>query len=127
MGTVGGGGTSLLGGSGTGTVTNTSGVITNATVGLPGASSRDVVLGLCATFGPHSFAGSVVQHLDRSAANQDARQYGVAYLYALSKRTDLYTSYGHINNRNGAPFTVGNATDDGKGHTAFNLGLRHVL
>lgn len=130
MGTVGGGGTSLLGGSTgtvTGAITSASSVVTNATVGLPGASSRDLVLGLCATFGPHSFAGSVVQHLDRSAANQDARQFGLAYLYALSKRTDLYTSWGHINNRNGAPFTVGNATDDGKGHTAFNLGLRHLL
>jgi predicted porin len=131
MGTVGGGGTSLLGGagaaSGTGVITSATGVVTSATVGLPGASSRDAVLGLCATFGPHSFVGSVVQHMDRSAANQDARQFGVAYLYALSKRTDLYTSYGHINNRNGAPFTVGNATDDGKGHTAFNLGLRHLL
>jgi len=134
MGTVGGGGTSLLGGgtstsAGTGTITSASAssVITNATVGLPGASSRDLVLGLCATFGPHSFAGSVVQHMDRSAANQDARQFGVAYLYGLSKRTDLYAAWGHINSRNGAPFTVGNATDDGKGHTAINLGLRHLL
>ena len=132
MGTVGGGGTSLLGG---GTATSSSpittasatGVVTNATVGLPGASSRDLVLGLCATFGPHSFAGSAVQHLDRSPANQDARQFGVAYLYAVSKRTDLYTAFGHITSHNGAPFTVGNATDDGKGRTAINLGLRHLL
>ncbi|MTW11779.1 porin [Pseudoduganella eburnea] len=127
MGTVGGGGTSLLAGGGSGTITTATTVITNATVGTPGASSRDVVLGLCANFGPHSFAGSVVQHLDRSPANQDARQYGVAYLYALSKRTDLYTAFARINGRNGAPFTVGNATDDGKGHSAFNLGLRHLL
>lgn len=127
MGTVGGGGTSLLAGGGTGAITSASSVVTSATVGLPGTSSRDVILGLCATFGPHTFAGSVVQHLDRSPANQDARQFGVAYLYSLSKRTDLYTAFGHINSHNGAPFTVGNATDDGKGHTAFNLGLRHLL
>jgi predicted porin len=65
--------------------------------------------------------------MDRSAANQDARQYGIAYLYGLSKRTDLYAAYGRINGHNGAPFTVGNATDDGKGQRAFNLGLRHQL
>jgi predicted porin len=120
MGTVGGGGTTILLGGATGPVSA-------GPVGVPGAYSHDVVLGLCATFGPHSFAGSVVQHADRSPANQDARQYGVAYLYALSKRTDLYAAYARINNRNGAPFTVGNATDDGKGNSAINLGLRHLL
>jgi len=119
MGTVGGGGATVLS---TGT-----GVITSALVGMPGAASRDAVLGLCATFGPHRFAGSVVRHLDRSPFNQDARQAGVAYLYALSKRTDLYAAYGHIDSSNGAPFTVGNATDDGKGRSAINLGLRHLL
>jgi predicted porin len=130
MGTVGGGGSSTLSNgtsSPTGTVTSATSVITAGTIGIPGASSRDLVLGLCATFGPHSFAGSVVQHMDRSAANQDARQYGIAYLYGLSKRTDLYAAYGRINGHNGAPFTVGNATDDGKGQRAFNLGLRHQL
>lgn len=133
MGTVGGGGSSTLstgttGGTITmGTVTSATSVITNATIGVPGAASRDAVLGLCATFGPHTFVGSVVQHMDRSPANQDARQYGIAYLYSLSKRTDLYAAYARINGDNGAPFTVGNATDDGKGTRAFNLGLRHQL
>lgn len=135
MGTVGGGGSSTLsngasGTAGTGTagpVSSATSIITSGTIGVPGASSRDLALGLCATFGPHSFAGSVVQHQDRSPANQDARQYGIAYLYGLSKRTDLYAAYGRIDGHNGAPFTVGNATDDGKGLRAFNLGLRHQL
>ena len=130
MGTVGGGGSSTLANgatSGSGTVTSATSIITSGTIGVPGASSRDLVLGLCATFGPHSFAGSVVEHMDRSPANQDARQYGIAYLYSLSKRTDLYAAYARINGKNGAPFTVGNATDDGKGNRAFNLGLRHQL
>jgi predicted porin len=126
MGTVGG---SVLGTVITGTgVTTLAGSGTAAgPVGAPGAASRDLLLGLCATFGPHSFAGSVVQHADRSAADKDARQYGVAYLYALSKRTDVYTAYARIRNTNGAAFTVGNASDDGKGHSAINIGLRHLL
>jgi len=95
--------------------------------GMAGVESRDMLLGLSAQSGPHTVLGSVVQHQDRSAANQDARQFGVAYMYALSKRTDLYTAYGHINNENGASFKVGNATDDGTGHTAFNLGMRHLF
>lgn len=121
MGTVGGGGASVL------STLVTAGSVSGGPVGMPGVASRDLVLGLCATFGPHSFAGSVVQHRDRGALDQDAGQFGVGYVYALSKRTDLYAAYGHIRNRNGAPFTVGNATDDGKGHTAVNLGLRHQL
>lgn len=43
----------------------------------------------------------------------------------LSKRTDLYAAYAVINNRNGAAFKVGNATDSGSGDKAFNLGVRH--
>jgi predicted porin len=132
MGTVGG---SILGTAGTGaavlattgTVTGGGAAIAGGPVGAPGAASRDLLLGLCATFGPHSFAGSVVQHADRSPADKDARQYGVAYLYALSKRTDLYTAYARIRNTNGATFTVGNASDDGKGRSAINIGLRHLL
>lgn len=116
MGTVGGGGLAVMGGGAMGGL-----------VGIPGAASRDVLLGLCATFGPHRFAASVVQHLDRSPSDKDARQFGAAYLYSLSKRTDLYTAYGRISNNNGSTFTVGNATDDGKGNAAFNIGLRHIL
>ena len=47
------------------------------------------------------------------------------YLYALSKRTDLYAAYADIDNRNGATFTVGNATERGSGDRALNLGIRH--
>ena len=124
MGTVGG---SILGTVGGVTTLAGSGTVAAGPVGAPGASSRDLLLGLCATFGPHSFAGSVVQHADRSAADRDARQYGMAYLYALSKRTDVYTAYARIRNTNGATFTVGNASEDGKGHSAINIGLRHLL
>ncbi|KQW93938.1 porin [Massilia sp. Root418] len=123
MGTVGGSILSTVGG----VTLAGSGAVAAGPVGAPGAASRDLLVGLCATFGPHSFAGSVVQHADRSAADKDARQYGVAYLYALSKRTDVYTAYARIRNTNGAAFTVGNASEDGKGHSAINIGLRHLL
>jgi predicted porin len=131
MGTVGGGGTLAFsaGGAGAaiGTLAAAGGSIAAGPVGAPGAASRDMVLGLCATFGPHRYAASVVQHMDRSPANKDARQFGLGYLYGLSKRTDLYAAYGRVNNSNGATFTIGNATDDGKGRSAVNLGLRHLL
>jgi predicted porin len=95
------------------------------TRGLAGADSHDALLGLCYTAGPHRVAVSAIQHGDSTAARRDARQFAVGYLYALSRRSDLYTAYGHISNDNGAAFKVGNATDDGSGNAAFNLGFRH--
>ncbi|WP_020655097.1 porin [Massilia niastensis] len=95
------------------------------TRGLAGADSHDALLGLCYTAGPHRVAVSAIAHDDSTAARRDARQFAVGYLYALSRRSELYTAYGHIGNDNGASFKVGNATDDGSGNAAFNLGFRH--
>jgi predicted porin len=61
------------------------------------------------------------------AAGRDQAAGGIGYSYALSKRTDLYCSYARIDNRNGAVFKVGNATDKGSGDRAFDLGIRHVF
>jgi len=70
-------------------------------------------------------AASYVNHNDKMSANQDATQVGIGYYYGLSKMTTVYTAYAHINNKNGAAFTVGNATDAGVGNSAFNLGVAH--
>jgi predicted porin len=68
---------------------------------------------------------SYVRHDDRTAAGKDASQWGLGYNYPLSKRTDFYSAYARINNRHGAAYTVGNATDKGSGNSAFDLGVRH--
>lgn len=94
---------------------------------LAGIESKDILLGGTYTMGASKFIASVINHNEDSAANRDARQYAVGYLYSLSKRTDLYTAYGHVNNRNGASFKIGNATDSGSGVTGVNLGMRHVF
>jgi predicted porin len=73
----------------------------------------------------HTILASCIRHDDRTAANKDARQWAAAYLYALSRRTDLYLSYGHISNLNGASYTVGNGTDTGTGNTGTDIGIRH--
>jgi predicted porin len=93
--------------------------------GLAGARAKDAVLGATARFGASTLLASIVDHDDTGALNKDARQYAVGYLYALSKRTDLYLSYGRINNHNGAVFTVGNGTDVGSGNTGTDIGVRH--
>jgi len=95
--------------------------------GLAGADSHDTLLGMAAPLGPGKVLASLIVHRDRAVAGRHARQWAVAYSYTLSKRSDLYAAYGHIDNDNGASFKVGNGTDTGSGPTAVNLGLRHVF
>lgn len=89
------------------------------------ADSRDALVGMSLPFGRHKLMLSHVRHDDRAAPDQDARQWGIGYLFSLSRRTDLYAAYAVISNQNGAPFTVGSATERGSGDRAANLGLRH--
>jgi predicted porin len=94
---------------------------------LLGVGSKDTLLGGSWRAGPHRVLASYIDHRDDTLAPRKAHQSALAYLYALSARTDLYTAYGRIVNRNGAVFKVGNATESGSGPTALDLGLRHVF
>lgn len=91
----------------------------------PSIDSNDYLLGVTAPVGPGTLLASVMYKNDRSSFNQDARSWGIGYVYPVSKRTNLYTAYGSIDNRNGAGYTVANNTEAGSGDRAFNLGLRH--
>ncbi|MET0267338.1 MAG: porin [Duganella sp.] len=89
--------------------------------------SNDVLLGASVPMGNGKWMASAIFHRDQSALDQDARQLAIGYTCNLSRRTDVYTAYGHISNRNGAAFRVGNATENGSGNRGFNLGMRHVF
>lgn len=93
--------------------------------GFGSVDSRDYLLGVSAPFGPNTVMASYIRKDDRSAADADAHQWALGYTYAMSKRTNFYASYARIINRNGALFTVGNASEAGTSDQAFNLGLRH--
>lgn len=92
-----------------------------------GLDARDWMLGLSAPFGTGSILASYVHRDDRSVGNADANQIGLGYIYNFSKRTNLYTSIARIDNKNGARFTVGNATEAGTTDRALNLGVRHLF
>jgi predicted porin len=67
---------------------------------------------------------------DQSGAGtdgDDSTLYGLEYVYNLSKRTAMYTSYGRISNKGAAAFTVAAGAGSAKGATSsgFNVGLRH--
>lgn len=95
--------------------------------GLAGARSNDAIVGAIVPFGPTKVYASYIRHDDESAAAGDASQWALGATYALSKRSDVYAAYAHIDNRNGATFKVGNATTDGTGNTGVNLGIRHTF
>ena len=93
---------------------------------LPAAFDRfNLMGGVTVPLAGGSLMASYVHSNDKEAANHDASQVGVGYMYPLSKRTSLYAAFAHISNSNGGTFTVGNATDAGTGNKAFNLGAVH--
>ncbi|WP_394781291.1 porin [Undibacterium sp.] len=87
--------------------------------------STDTLLGVSVPFGLGTFLGSYIRKDDKTVKNQDADQWALGYRYALSKRTDIYTAYAHINNKRGAGYTVGSSIEAGSGDKAFQLGIRH--
>jgi predicted porin len=88
---------------------------------------RELLLGLSAPIPGGTVLASIMHKDDRTAFNQDANAWGIGYLYPLSKRTNLYAAYGHIDNHNGAGYTVANNTEAGTGNTGYNLGVRHTF
>lgn len=93
----------------------------------PSTDGAEVLLGLSAPVGPGSLMFSVQHKNDKTSFNQDASEWGIGYLYPLSKRTNLYAAYAHIDNKNGAGYTVANNTESGTGNAGYNLGLRHTF
>lgn len=89
--------------------------------------SKDLMIGLQVPYGAGKFIVSHSRKNDTLAANQDASQSAVGYVYNLSKRSMLYAAYARIRKKNGAAYTVGNATEAGSGSAAYNLGMRHVF
>jgi predicted porin len=88
---------------------------------------HEALLGAVVPFGPGNVIGTYMRKDDRTALDQDARSWGVGYLYSLSKRSTIYTTYGHVVNKNGAGYTVANNSDAGTGDRAFALGVRHTF
>ena len=93
-----------------------------------GSESHDTMLGVSAQMsGADRLFASVIRHHDTTSAQRNAVQAALGYSHALSRRTDIYTAYGHIRNSSTAAFHVGTAADTGSGTTGVNLGVRHVF
>lgn len=85
------------------------------------------MVGMSVPQGAGKWMVSHIRKIDRSSRRQGATQMAVGYRHQLSPRTDVYAAYGRMCNRNGAGYTVGNATSQGMGDRASHLGIRHVF
>lgn len=97
-----------------------------------GSIEHDAIgLGLGAKIGTGELLFNYIQQELDSAGKPEAKSFGVAYVYPMSKRTNLYASYGQLKNEDGADFALraaGFGVGGGVANTepkAFALGIRH--
>jgi predicted porin len=89
------------------------------------------MLGGTVPVGPGAILVSYGQRKDSNLGNSTVKQAAIGYTYALSKRTNLYTSYAHISNQSNVDQYVGDATIAGSGlmggqsSSGFALGIKH--
>jgi len=101
-----------------------------------GAAKHDrVLLGVNVPLGNFTLRGSYnvsKARTDDGTPEAKAQQVAIGARYALSKRTDFYTTYSAIFTNDAADaaayYTVGDASGAGLGYKrAFDLGIRHVF
>ncbi len=100
---------------------------------VPGVTKTDTngdiyAVGLRAPIGPHTIYGAYTLWRDkRTVGNTGAKatHVGLGYTYNLSKRTNIYTSIGGIQNKDGAQFQIMNPSSGAYGTRGFDLGIRH--
>ncbi|RJF96336.1 porin [Noviherbaspirillum saxi] len=90
--------------------------------GLGTLDTRDAMIGASVPFGAHSFMVSYIHKEDKARADADADQINLAYTYALSKRTNLYTSYSRTSNDSVVSYL---AARPGATDKVINAGIRH--
>lgn len=89
-------------------------------------------LGFHYAIGNGRIMASASRQDDKTLSNNDASQYAVGYNYNLSKRTDVYTVVGLIQNSNRSQYAGGAASapggfteKPGQDARTFQLGMRH--
>ena len=82
--------------------------------------------------GPHTISVAYNSYNDKRPANADVASYGLAYTYALSKRTDLNAVLVRYNNDNlaqvapgGNGYIGGVTATAGTDSTGMAFGIRH--
>ena len=74
-------------------------------------------------------SGGLLNADGSARSGNDADQFGIGYVYELSKRTALYGTYAHLSNEGRANYAVsgGLAPAAGQASTGFEMGVRHTF
>ena len=91
--------------------------------GIDAVDSEDGMLGISAPIGPGRILASYIHRKDDLVSARDADQWAIGFTWDLSKRTNLYTSYGQT--KNDGAGTLGGAVVPGEDPSVFNVGIRH--
>lgn len=94
---------------------------------------KSYLLGLTVPVGAGAFLASYTKLKNDTQANANANQWALGYTYALSKQTNLYTSYSRISNQQAANYIVNDSTGNndaplaapGFKSTGFIVGMMH--
>lgn len=97
-----------------------------------GQDDRSASIGASIPLGAGTLLTQLVKVDDRGPLDRDAKQFGLQYMYPLSKRTTLYAGWGKVKNRNGASYALTGATTqaglDASGNSsAYHMGVRHAF
>lgn len=105
--------------------------------GVTTVDGDNILLGASATFGAGTVMASWIRRTDdvtgAGGASRDADLFAIGYTHALSKRTNLYTSYGQVRNDAGANVSFQGTNSAyaipvagaGRDPSIFNIGVRH--
>jgi len=86
--------------------------------------NRNWMLGVSAAVGPGTVMASYNRNDVRDIDEGATDHYAIGYSHALSKRTNLYTSFGFTKNDDGVAL---NAYRNGENSRLFNVGVRHTF
>lgn len=91
---------------------------------LAETEQRVYMIGATVPFGASSFLVDYTRVKDQNQSNANANQIALGYLYALSKRTNLYTSFSRTANDSNVAY---NAGANGATDKLFSAGIRHLF
>jgi len=99
------------------------------TQALSGLKGTDTIVGLIVPMGANTIKASyAIKSVDTADNTGEfgAKQLGLGFIHALSKRTDVYAQYARVTNDANAQYGV-LAPNVGKSATAYQVGLRHAF
>lgn len=85
--------------------------------------SRNYLLGASVPLGAHNIMASYIRNDVRNIGSSNSNQYAIGYTYTMSKRTNLYSSYGRYTNDGLAALNA----NPGLTGSQLNAGIRHIF